>query len=683
MTVRIVKPDDLDGPAPATLITLNKGDRLDPYTQWHSQYGADFDILQRLGDAYGPFEETVAIDADTLDPMVTLSRDIKAGGVKHKAAAEDKETLRARLPLSPRSLPQADDRNLTPEAEFANTIEAIKDPALSSDDQAFDPNSLVITGVMDSRINIANAQFRLCEGLSNKPGPSRVDFAWIQDGTFQKDGSVRAGREWTNSQINNVLAKHDDEASAVRELEIMHPNKGPMSAVAPRVSHGTHVLDLAAGHDFRASKTSTIPAHHRIIAVQLPDVVTADTSGTHLFPMTAWGLKYILDRATAMSVKHKVAIPLVINFSYGTGAGPHNAEHAIERMMRKLIVRYRTNLLALLNADRSKDAKLSQEDVRVEIVLPAGNRRLAQAYAQQMVANEPSSKAPSLTLPLRLQPDDHTSNFLEVWIPIGADFTTIEITPPGATEPLQLTDLHQGPQLLVRSNAATAAASAVIGRISLEPPSHKEATKRQLFIALAPTIFLATAAAPHRATCPSGLWKIKIVATGLKKGERLESWVQRDDVALAQHTGARPAYFDDDAYEATRLQPNGEPRLDDPALNSSVVQRQGSINGMATRPEAANQTAAIEDAIEVVGGLVGNPFGVADGPAFYSGIGFTGGKPKITHPDSHRPSDRSRVLRGVMASGFLSGSHVALSGTSVAAPQRAREIATRFHQEAG
>jgi hypothetical protein len=44
-------------------------------------------------------------------------------------------------------------------------------------------------------------------------------------------------------------------------------------------------------------------------------------------------------------------------------------------------------------------------------------------------------------------------------------------------------------------------------------------------------------------------------------------------------------------------------------------------------------------------------------------------------PDAVLPSDDSKVQAGILAAGTASGSRVAFSGTSVAAPQLAREVA--------
>jgi hypothetical protein len=96
-----------------------------------------------------------------------------------------------------------------------------------------------------------------------------------------------------------------------------------------------------------------------------------------------------------------------------------------------------------------------------------------------------------------------------------------------------------------------------------------------------------------------------------------------------------------------------------------MVRRAGTLNALACGDEAA---------VETVGGLYA---GAADGlpgrEAPYSGLGFAdrgpGGGPRFLEV-----CERSPARPGILAAGTLSGPRLALAGTSVAAPQRARRL---------
>ena len=107
---------------------------------------------------------------------------------------------------------------------------------------------------------------------------------------------------------------------------------------------------------------------------------------------------YILSRCASNA---KVAV----NVSWGTFAGPHDGTSVLEAAMDELI---------------------DLEGGRLQIVIPAGN-----AYQSRTHVNTTLSKNQSITLDWRGQPDDLTQNFLEVWIPAGAQGIEITLTPPG------------------------------------------------------------------------------------------------------------------------------------------------------------------------------------------------------------------------------------------------------------
>jgi len=176
---------------------------------------------------------------------------------------------------------------------------------------------------------------------------------------------------------------------------------------------------------------------------------------------------------------------------------------------------------------------------------------------------------------------------------------------------------------------------------------------------------------PHAASeplAPSGLWHIDFRNTGPKV--TIDGWVWRDDTALGWSVLGRQSYFDDPAY--ARFDGAGRPiEVDNPPGSpTSHVLRYGTINGLATGSRPV-----------VVSGVRKNDAHMAR----YSAAG-----PIIAHPATFPPprvgpdpdaaavADDSPVRIGILAAGARSNTVVAMGGTSVAAPQLTRWIASEM-----
>jgi hypothetical protein len=162
----------------------------------------------------------------------------------------------------------------------------------------------------------------------------------------------------------------------------------------------------------------------------------------------------------------------------------------------------------------------------------------------------------------------------------------------------------------------------------------------------------------YQRTVPSGTWRVEI--RNLGGAVTVDSWIQRGDTPFGYPLFGRQSRFDDDAYE--RFDLAGRPQEEDNA--SSYIKRKGTLNALATGQHAI-----------VIGG-----FRRSDKtPSRYSGSGPVG-TPGLTGPDASAVADDSAVLHGVLAAGTRTGSVVALSGTSVAAPQVTRIVAKLMTQ---
>jgi hypothetical protein len=503
-----------------------------------------------------------------------------------------------------------------------------------------------VLGLIDSGLALAHADFL------RPNGSPRVRHFWRQDHHFAGDPArVRRpldpsragptpdqmgyGHEITGTTLQAAMAAHTrggvlDEDALYQHLQLW--------GLFHTAHHGTHVMSLACGPR-RLTDTlggeSTPPVWSAanddasrcdLIAVQLDAPSVQDTSGGAMNVSILDGLLYILSRC-ADDAK------VVVNISWGTLAGPHDGSSILEAAMDQLIE---------LNGGR------------LQIVVPAGN-----GYQSRTHANQTLAPGESVTLGWRVHPDDQTQSFLELWLgdpalpaePVRE--VAITVKPPGLPP---LPAMQVGEAGVWPSSQAPACALVFPRRSALGT----QATCALL--ALAPTF-------SHEAsvtTAPFGRWLVTVTNHGLNPLV-LDVHVERDDVALGTHTGARQSHLEDPLYDTSG---GLDSFIDDPD-NATPIRRSGTFNSLST----GARTVAV--------GGIRHAAGAFDPLARYS--------PRLPDPDAARPqrpgvkrlpdglavSDDSPVLWGVRGAGSRSGSTVRLVGTSAAAPQVARELINR------
>ncbi len=514
-----------------------------------------------------------------------------------------------------------DGPNLAKDARAAETPRA----QVTLDDVPPAPG-VVITAIIDTGIPLLNACLRDAQGRS------RVQYAWLQNGRArQNDPSfVPHGREFEASDLDDLIDAYStngpylDEMAAYRKMGLADFSKRNRHPLGRQVTHGAHVVGLAAGYPMAENRVD-----RPVIAVQLPNKVVADTSGNSLAPYLLSALDYIADRADRLAKRMNCGqLPVVINFSFGGTGGPLDGTSFLEQRMDAF--------LAARNAGHPGSTA---------IVLPSGNARLSQGHAKVTVERDFKGPDKTEVLNWRVQPDDQTASFVEIWTPSGPPEKRLEVAlgaPGRGWQSGFLAEDNCHATQWVKDGK-------VIAKLSYK--YYGAPTNRGRFtIAINPT------AKPGkiRGLAPAGTWSITLKNAGLSEGEHVDAWVLRDDELPGFDTDARQSRFEDARYK--RHTPTGLPIDDD---NSDCpITRQGLQNVLATGAAPV-----------VVAGYMAR----SGEAARYSAGGLTN-TPKRVGPDALAVSDDSRVHWGVISNGVYSGSRVALDGTSVSAPQVARAL---------
>jgi hypothetical protein len=143
----------------------------------------------------------------------------------------------------------------------------------------------------------------------------------------------------------------------------------------------------------------------------------------------------------------------------------------------------------------------------------------------------------------------------------------------------------------------------------------------------------------------------------------MDGYIERDDVALDTRRGARQSYFDDINYDRQAVKDNTRVDLDCPSPLAAYVRREGVLNNIST----GNLT-------EKVGGVRETDLEFAEYSPHdvFSGLAKRPGT--ATAMPHYATSEESPTLHGVRAAGTRAAGTVRLSGTSMAAPQIARDL---------
>lgn len=482
----------------------------------------------------------------------------------------------------------------------------------------------VVVAVFDDDIAFAHPRFL------DAAGRSRIAYFWDQSGGQPPEDVIDMGYgcELTAARIDALRQAHGPDGSGVEDR--LYRARGQRRLLR-RWGHGTHVLDLAAGWSIGDAGEPLA-----IIAVQRARRRIADTTGKTVPLLALDALRYVLDRVDRLAcVGNRPRSPVVFNMSIGVSAGPHDGSSMLEAALAELV---------RLRERASPRAPLV-------VVMAAGNQHLDDIHAVLEVA--PGAAA---QLQVRIPPDHSLPSFVELWArgEVGTDAVRVELEPPPGPIGGGIA-VGRGAEAAIRANGR-AVASLVFPRHSATGRGPRGA---MALVAVSPTVVLD----PQQPRAPAGRWTIRVRNEG-RCSFVMDAWIQRADTLGGEPRRGRQPAFDDPAFR--RVDAAGR-AVTDPVHRTNGLDRQHTMNGWGTH-----------GSILAVGGYVGLSGAVSE----YSGSGGDG-IPGSSAPAVLAVSDDGVATRGVMAAGLRGGAVVSAGGTSVAAPQAARRIATLLASAAG
>ncbi len=516
------------------------------------------------------------------------------------------------------------------------------------------PEGSVVMAVIDNGIAVGHELFRMTNQLGE--AESRVAFYWNMDGSpVNAPGTepVWIGNSWTKEGLSVRLREnmHEgilDDAAFYASIGATDWGRRRHTPIAHRQSHGTHVMGLCAGYPTNSQTLEDITGERPIIAVNLRAADVRDPSGNLFVFWLEQVFDYIIERYKTFEIHHADGTvtrpPLVINFSFGNFAGPHDGTGLVQSQIDAALARAR------------------QLNERSQIVISAGNGNESQCHARVVLTRD----APARSLDWQVQPADRSVSAVQLWLDEAANDQKVglAVKGPGSIDAVDLSSDGLIDMALLEDGDQN-----LLGIAYYLSPSITQYDRGYFGVYLFPT------SSPEDVglSAPAGAWNLTLTAEVEDCEVGLNLWVERDETLPGFFEFGRQSYFDDPAYErfyepgvsANSLDKRliGGPLGYDPENSTSVIRRTGTLSGFAGGDKAI-----------LVGAFVESPDPSNSAMALYSATGLELDG-KAVSPNASARSDDSVVVRGVLSAGSASGSFVALDGTSVSAPQVARWLA--------
>lgn len=321
-----------------------------------------------------------------------------------------------------------------------------------------------VVGIVDFGGDFQHGNFR------NADGSTRILAIWDQNGVARPDSPFGYGRLYTQGQIDGALQDADPYAALGYEPT-------PDHLLGTFGTHGTHVMDIAAGNGLGTGVAGVAPGAD-IVFVDLaasdvpwqgPDVV-GQTFGDSVQLLEA--VRFIFDFAGDR--------PCVINLSLGTNGGPHDGSSLVEQGM---------------------DALVSGQPNRA-VVIAASNSFADGIHAAGSVPNGGHTD-----LQWDVPVSDFTDNELEVWYSNDDEYRLELVAPDGQS--LGSVGLGSNGRLLSDTGEVL-----VFVSHRAEDPNNGDNVVN---------VFLESG-------LPSGTWTLRLHGEQVSDGS-FHAWIERDDRA--------------------------------------------------------------------------------------------------------------------------------------------------------
>ena len=312
----------------------------------------------------------------------------------------------------------------------------------------------VVIGIVDYGCDFAPPSFRKADAST------RLLAIWDQSGALSIDSPFGYGKEHTQAAINQALQNPEPHLKLGYDI--------------PRSSHGTHVMDIAAGNTGVAPKADLIFVEIRAQEPTVPTEIMQWNFGNSVQLIEA--IRYIFDKAGDR--------PCVVNFSLGTNGGPHDGSNLVEQAI---------------------DVMLSQQPNRAAVIA-AGN-----AFADGIHASGTVPQGGFVDLQWELQEFDFTANELEVWYTAGDQFRLEVISPEGSS----VASLNLGENGMLKSDQGNPLMFLAHRK---QDPNNRD-NVIDLFI--------------YPAEAPRGKWTIRLHGVQITEGT-FHAWIERDDIGQTQ-----------------------------------------------------------------------------------------------------------------------------------------------------
>ena len=619
----------------------------DAYLDWSQVLGRRLDALPpQRPEAQEVYEPIFVRLVDNADPVVPRRALQEALAASPELLIDPHEaTLLARRITAPETWAALPDeyalyRRLgTPDSDHAALFTVLdtgvpvrlEDTPKGSQPVASDPatpSTAPIVAIIDDGIGFLNARF--CRHGGSGTTRTRFRAIWLQALESKgSSGGITAGEVLDSAAVDALLRK--DEAGAYAALNARLHGGDARPATAFSTSHGTQVLDLAAG---AAPDDATDPVRDwPLLGVQLPPEAVDDTSGSWFESYILQGLRWILRKAVALDPK----APVIVNLSLGVTAGPKDGSRFLERQMAREAANW--------------EAATGQP---VRLVWSFGN-----SYRHDLIATQSlSTEAPKADLTCRVQPDDMTASYVEIRTR-GAETSALSVavvTPDGIASGFDTLAPGEN-RSLEDARGPVARLYHVAARdrgFGVSEPAH-------YVLALAPT----QARKSTETVATPGAWRIALRHEGGGEVQALLQ-IQRDDSLGGSSLRGRQAYFDDaraygwDGRFAAYLSPE----------DTGPITRNGSHNALATVPAVAARQVFSAGAAGLSARSDGHdPMNFL--PAYYTAAGADWSVPG---PTVSTLIEESAFAPGAQAAGTLSGTTRRIGGTSAAAGRLSRAL---------